>query len=251
MYLVDFDRNYDILVGEKTNLDVNGYVQADSLYDMFKLIPEEGFGIEPPEVRSESIDIPGAMGSRSLVNFLTGYPVFTNRQGNLSFISFEHDPNRMSRIYRMFHGRELNLVMPNRQDYFYTGMFEVTKYSIESDNVEVELQYNLQPYLFSRDLSNLILTDETETELIIVDENTQPYMPIIRLETETPEYPTQLIFKNEELQINSTVTLQPGINHLGTQVIISKFDVNNTNTFKLIQNGGNSKVTVEYRHCML
>lgn len=251
MYLVDFDRNYDILVGEKDNLDIDGYVNADSLFDTFKLIPEEGFGIEPPEVRSESIDIPGAMGSRSLVNFLTGYPVFTNRQGNLSFISFEHSTVLMPRLYRKFHGRELNLVMPTHPDYFYTGMFEVTKYSIESDNVEVELQYNLQPYLFSRDLSNLVLTDETETVLRIVDGNTQPYMPIIRLETETPEYPTQLIFKNEELQINSTVTLQPGINHLGTQVIISKFDRHNENKFKLIQNGGNSKATVEYRHCML
>ncbi len=251
MYLVDFDRNYDILVGEKNDLDVDGYVNADSLFDTFKLIPEEGFGIEPPEVRSESIDIPGAMGSRSLVNFLTGYPVFTNRQGNLSFISFEHSTVLMPRLYRKFHGRELNLVMPTHPDYFYSGMFEVTKYAIESDYVEVSLQYNLEPYLYSREQSDLVLTDETETTLQIIGPNTQPYMPKIILETETPEHQTQLIFTNTELEINSTVTLQPGINRLGTQVIISRFDRHNENKFKLLQNGGNSRVTIEYRHCML
>lgn len=251
MYLIDFDRNYDILVGEKNNLDENGYVNAESLYDMFKLIPEEGFGIEPPEVRSESIDIPGAMGSRSLVNFLTGYPVFTNRQGNLSFISFDQSPTIMSRIYRLFHGRELNLVMPNNPDYFYTGMFEVTKYSIESDYVEVTLQYNLQPYLFSREKSDILLENESTITYTPLDLNTQPFVPIIFMETNNPEYQTNLTFVNRELDIHSQVTLQPGTNHLGTQIVISNFNGNNENKFTLNRNGGTAKVTIGYRHCML
>lgn len=251
MYLLDFDRSYDILFGELSDVDENGYVLASSAFDTFGLIPEEGFTIESPEVRSEEIDIPGAMGSRSLVNYLTGYPVFTNRQGNLSFITFEHTPNKMAKIYRKFHGRQLNLIHPNNPDFYYSGYFEVTSYKIDKDYVNVELKYNLEPYLYSRAINDIVLTNTSEQTFIPEGDCIQPYMPTIVYTTEHTEYPTQLKFTNVELGIDSTVTLQPGNNHLGTQVIISNFERYNENKFQLIFSNGEPTVTVKYRNCIL
>jgi hypothetical protein len=251
MYLLDFDRSYDILFGELSDVDENGYVLASSAFDTFGLIPEESFTIESPEVRSEEIDIPGAMGSRSLVNYLTGYPVFTNRQGNLSFITFEHTPNKMAKIYRKFHGRQLNLIHPNNPDFYYSGFFEVTSYKIDKDYVIVELKYNLEPYLYSRTENNIVLTNTSEQILTPEGDCIQPYMPTIVYTTEHSEYPTQFKFTNLELEIESTVTLQPGENHIGTQCIISNFNETNQNKFQLQYSNGSPTVIVKYRNCIL
>ena len=251
MYLIDFDRNYDILFGELNDVDENGYVQAESAFDTFGFIPDEKFIVESPSVRSEEIDIPGAMGSRSLVNYLTGYPVYTNRQGSMAFLCLEHSPANMAKIYRKFHGRELNMVYPLNPDYYYTGRFEVHSYTVEADYVDITLNYSLEPYLYSRTENNIVLTDTTEVSFTPEGDCIQPYMPTIVLVTEHSEYPTQLKFTNDELGIDSTVTFQPGENHLGTQVIISNFEIYNENKFQLIFSNGEPTVTVKYRNCIL
>lgn len=260
MYLIDFDRNYDILFGEIDNLDENGYVLTDTSYDTFHLIPDENNTIEPPSVRSEEIDIPGAMGSRMLVNFLTGYPIFTNRSGELAFISFEHTPNTMARLYRKFHGRRLNLVMPTNREYYYTGYFEVSKYTIGRDEVEVNIKYTLEPYLYSRTRSDIVLTAINPTATITLPENTQPYMPKIFYSTQNAESPLKFQFTNPELDIQSAVLLDANqYNYLGCQCVLSGFNATNEIELEISDNNGaslstsnpNAVVTVEYRHTMV
>lgn len=248
MYLINYDGSYDLKFGSIDDVDENDYIQAGlSLYENYDLIPDGKPNIALPSVKTNSIDIPGAMGTLNLSNFLTGYPVYKNRQGDLKFFILGEDSFREVKkrnFYAKFHGAFLNMVSPDDENKFYTGYFTVKSWEVDESMTNVVMSYDLEPYLYSREPSGLLF-EGSDTRRYTPNRNVVPYSPEIILTTNAPEEVSTLEFANTELGISSTVKLKPGSNKLGSQFIISNYRGNNVNEIKITTSGS---VTINYRN---
>ena len=139
-------------------------------YTDWYLIPKERYSIEPPEVKSNIIEIPAADGGLDLSESLTGYPIYSNREGTMEFYvddeklirdyfsgtdtpSPHYDNLYMTwyDIYRdicqFLNGRVMYMLLEDDSRWVYRGRFTVGKY--ESGNghfSEIKISYVLDPY---------------------------------------------------------------------------------------------------------
>ena len=141
-----------------------------SYMDWF-LIPKERYSIEPPEVKSNIIEIPAGDGGLDLSESLTGYPVYNNREGYMEFYVDDDklyrnfntgtgrpDPFNSSKqegkwyeIYRdicnFLNGRVMYMMLEDDARWVYHGRFTVGKYeSGNGHNSEIKISYVLDPY---------------------------------------------------------------------------------------------------------
>ena len=130
--------------------------------------PKEGIRIQPPSLKENYVDIPGANGSLDFAEALTGYPLFQNHTGS---INWEVDPYRdgvtidgvMQYVDSFLHGRKvyalvceeakyiedaygekrLNL---NYEPWYYEGRTTVSSESLGESSPSWTLNYNFNPY---------------------------------------------------------------------------------------------------------
>lgn len=125
-------------------------------WDDWKLIPIKRPVIEFPEPKTISVDIPSGDGEIDLSEAITGYPVYSNRKGSLSF-RFVDNPsyrkvlNRRNEIASFLHGRTMQMILDEEPEYFYTGRFQLNdmSYKGKSDYADVTISYNVKPYKYS------------------------------------------------------------------------------------------------------
>lgn len=130
--------------------------------------PTNGIVIQNPTVKENYVDIPGGNGSLDFSEALTGYPLYENRTGS---ISFEVDPyrdgkeinNLLQKLNSELHGRKMyaliaddvtNLpdaigeVKPvvNYQPWYYEGRLSIDDLAIDDMCPTWNLNYNFSPY---------------------------------------------------------------------------------------------------------
>ena len=131
-------------------------------YDDWGLVASSRPTIAPAKPTTTLVKI---FGSSSFVNIsesLTGYPTYESRTGSLEFIVLNHwnkpDAKRWIDIYNevceYLHGQELCCVLEDEPDYFYSGVFTVNEFASGEYNSTITIDYELQPYKYSRDWSD-------------------------------------------------------------------------------------------------
>ena len=65
---------------------INSQNKEKNTWDDWYLIPSSRPVFNPPSVKTQYIDIPGANGQIDLTESLTGYPVYKNREGSWNFM---------------------------------------------------------------------------------------------------------------------------------------------------------------------
>lgn len=123
-------------------------------YEDFHLMPSTSMPrpvFDPPSVKTQIVDIPGADGYIDLSESLTKYPVYNNRQGSIDFIvlsGFETWQQLYSRIMNYLHGRTKRVVMDDDVGYFYEGRFKVNKWKSANDGTwsTITIDYDVKPY---------------------------------------------------------------------------------------------------------
>lgn len=149
-----------------TFYDLNQKVGIDegkNTYTDFHLIPSTSMPrpvIDPPSVKTTTVDIPGADSFIDLSESLTKYPVYNNRQGSIEFIvlsGFEEWTTLYSRIASYLHGRKKRAVLDDDPGYFYEGRFKVNKWKSNNDGTwsNITIDYDVQPYKYA-------VTDSTD-----------------------------------------------------------------------------------------
>lgn len=130
-------------------------------WDDWCLIPETEPIISPPTQKTNYLDIPGADGSLDLSEILTGYPIFNNREGSISFIAMNNNAsvmpecsplkirNLVSVISDHLHGKRMRMILEDDEIHYYEGRFNVEDVSIEEDFNKITIGYNLEPYKWS------------------------------------------------------------------------------------------------------
>lgn len=139
-------------------------------YNDWYIAPMERYSIDPPEVKSNIVEIPAMDGGLDLSESLTGYPIYSNREGSMEFYvdddkmirNFNTGTGRVDTnvkpsyavwydIYRdicqFLNGRKLYMLMEDDPRWVYHGRFTVGPYeSGDGRFSEIKISYVLDPY---------------------------------------------------------------------------------------------------------
>jgi hypothetical protein len=118
-------------------------------WDDWHIVPSSRPVFNPPSLKRKILDIPGADGSIDLSESLTGYPVYTNREGSLEFIvmnGYKQWYQAYSDIMDYLHGKTMRAILEDDQEYFYEGRFTINEWKSSKDWSRIVIDYDLGPY---------------------------------------------------------------------------------------------------------
>lgn len=113
------------------------------------LIPTSRPLFNPPAVKTNIVNIPGADGSLDLTEVLTGYPLFSNRSGSLEFVvanDYWEWEIAYSTIMNYIHGTRTKAILSDDPGYYYEGRFSVSSWKSSKDYSIITIDYNVAPY---------------------------------------------------------------------------------------------------------
>lgn len=118
-------------------------------WDDWHLIPSTRPVFNPPNVKTQYVDIPGGNGSLDLTEALTGYPTYENRTGSIEFYvanGYEDWDILYSKIMNYLHGKELRAYLEDDRSFVYVGRFEVNQWKSDKWWSTISIDYNVYPY---------------------------------------------------------------------------------------------------------
>lgn len=124
-------------------------------FDDWRIAPASRPLVNPPEVRTEYVDIPGADGSLDYTEVLNGVK-YRNREGSWEFyvlnelfdrsIVFYSWNDIYSLMMRKIHGRRMRIELESDPGFYYLGRVFVDSWSSNKDYSKITIRYNLDPY---------------------------------------------------------------------------------------------------------
>lgn len=153
------------------NVSIYGNISSQTLngkntFTDWHLMPTSRLLINPPAVKTNYIDIPGANGIIDATEIMTGYPTYNNRSGSLEFYVLNGHSvlsnnrrdqkwstygiwnNRYSDIMDYLHGRSMKLILDDDPEYYYRGRLSVNAWKSDKTFSKIALDYNLDPFKY-------------------------------------------------------------------------------------------------------
>lgn len=126
-------------------------------YDDFKIVPKSRPLVNPPEAKTEYLDVPGADGSLDYTEALAGLK-FKDREGEWSFYvlndsctlnsSYMKWNELYTYILKTIHGKRKRIVLESDPDFYYLGRIFVSQWASNKDYSEVTLKYIIEPWKY-------------------------------------------------------------------------------------------------------
>lgn len=118
-------------------------------WDDWHLIPSTRPLFNPPNPKTQFIDIPGANGQIDLTESLTGYPVYENRQGSNEFYvvnGYQSWDVLYSEIMNYLHGKKMRAYLEDDPYFYYEGRFSVNQWKSDKYWSIITIDYDVYPY---------------------------------------------------------------------------------------------------------
>lgn len=136
------------------------------------LIPATRPLVNPPPVKTNMIEIPGADGTLDLTETLAGRAVYGDRTGSWTFY-VDNGHATWSSIYSTImaylHGKQMTCVLEDDPAFYYEGRFSVNQWLSEASNSKIVINYEVGPYkLYSLDTGDRWLWDPFNFESGII-----------------------------------------------------------------------------------
>lgn len=125
-------------------------------WDDWHLIPSSRPVFNPPDVKSNYVEIPGGDGILDLTSALAGRPTYKNRIGSFNFYvenGFLDWTILFSEIMAYLHGQKMRAILEDDPEYYYEGRFEVDKWNSDKSRSLIVLSYDVDPYKYKIDTS--------------------------------------------------------------------------------------------------
>ena len=133
--------------GEHSVKFVNSSNVERNTWTNWHLIPTEKPVIPMPDYDKNIVEIPGMNGSLDLSTYLTGSPVYRDRQGSITFKYVgENFDSDMNTIAQFIHGRKLKLYLTDDPDYYYEGSMSLSSKKADAGYPIVTISYRVGPY---------------------------------------------------------------------------------------------------------
>lgn len=153
-------------------------------YTDWHLIPVSRLIFNPPEVKEQFVDIPGADGSIDLTDALMGRPAYQNREGSMEFIvlndynsPLENWATRYSQILQYLHGRRYPARLEDDPNFYYYGRFFVSEWSSDDTWSHITIDYNVEPFKYNivPEAYNINVTGHSISEAVEVPFSSSQY----------------------------------------------------------------------------
>lgn len=239
-------------------------------YDDWHIVPSSRPTIVNPKLITNYIDIPGASGSVDMSEALTGFPIYSDREGDLEFYvlnDYGTWTTRRNIINNTLHGQRATLYLEDEPDFYYVGRLEVNDWKSQKDFSTITLHYRLEPYKYAvADVGDGWRWDPFNFETGIISEQyidlvgdpedanrskvyiykgtllpSQPTYGTWHVSGTTNESPLSIVFMNHELNFTKTYDLTNGRFEL-TELLFS--NISGVNTVRVKVKGTVGKVTV-------
>lgn len=207
--------------------------------------------IDFPDIKTETIDIPGADGELDFSEVLTGDIKYKNRTISFEFVTFERYKNwknLISEISNYLHGKKFKIILDEDPSFYYYGRVTVNQFKSNKSTGTITIEADVEPYKY--DLYSSLedwLWDPFNFETGIINETNELQVNrelevaiygrrkkvIPKITCNSSENQMQVIFKGE------TYILSNGI-----QKILNIEICEGENVLKFI---GNGTISIEYR----
>lgn len=121
-------------------------------WDDWHLVPSSRPVFNPPAVKTQTLEIPGADGSLDITEAFRGYPLFQNRTGSIEFYVLRGDHYKWYDVYstvmNYLHGRRMKAILDDDIEYYYEGRFSVNQWSSDPDYSKITIDYDVEPYKY-------------------------------------------------------------------------------------------------------
>ena len=119
-------------------------------WDDWHLIPTSRPLFNPPQVKTNTIEIPGGDGVLDLTTSLAGRPTYSNRTGSFEF-AVENDYRDwavlFSEIMAYLHGQAMRAILVDDDpEYYYEGRFSVNTWKSDPGYSKITIDYSVGPY---------------------------------------------------------------------------------------------------------
>lgn len=118
-------------------------------WDDWHLIPTSRPVINPPQVVTNYVEIPGMDGAYDMTEWLSGRPIYKNRTGSLEFAvanDYTDWVTAYSRISNYLHGQSMRVILEDDPEYFYKGRMSVNKWKSDKWYSIITINYVLDPW---------------------------------------------------------------------------------------------------------
>lgn len=128
------------------------YIGDKNTWDDWHIVPTSRPLVNPPEIKSEYVDIPGANGTLDYTEILTGAPVYKNRTGSWEF-AVMNDYQKWNVLYNTLlsylHGHYFDsVILEDEPEYKYKGRLTLNEWKSSKDHSTVTIDYNFDPFKY-------------------------------------------------------------------------------------------------------
>ena len=126
-------------------------------WDDWHLVPSSRPLVNPPEVKTHYVDLPGGNGSIDLTEVLSDRVVYTSRNGSWEFYvinsgqvvygsQYDMWYERYTEIMEYLHGQKYRVILDDDPGYYYYGRLSVSNWESAKGNSILTISYVLEPY---------------------------------------------------------------------------------------------------------
>lgn len=143
------------------------YIGDKNTWDDYSLVPTEKIYFPVPSQKTQIVSIEGASGSLDFSTLLTGYPIYENRRGSISFYMLDAIDTKLyantqhafpanytfydifAKIRGDLDGKTARIWLEDDPDWYYEGRINVSD-KMASPRPEIVLKYDIGPYKKAR-----------------------------------------------------------------------------------------------------
>lgn len=125
------------------------YFDDMNSWDVWHMIPTARPSIVTPQMVENYVEVPGLNGSLDLSEALTGYPLYQNRTGTITFMFMNGYGNwveRKNSVLAKLHGKTMRITLDDDPNYYYEGRITCGDWTTNKDMSSIDISYNVKPY---------------------------------------------------------------------------------------------------------
>ena len=229
---------YSITFGEKNT------------WDDWHIVPASRPLVNPPAVKTEYVDVPGADGSLDYTEALSGVK-YKDREGSWTFYvmnGYQEWHVLYNQILAYLHGRRMRIHLESDPDYYYYGRLFVDEWQSAKDYSTITIRYIIDAYKLPlsstaesdwlwNDLFNLVIyygtfDVATSKDRNLINPNDEDIRPTITVTSAmTVEFDGTTYSLAAGTNSNSGIVLSPGDNYMtfhGNGRVVIDYDTGRT-----------------------
>lgn len=137
--------------------------------------------LTPPEPKTTYVSVEGRDGDLDLSETLTGEIRYNNRSASFTFLltegTYSEREELIDQIMSAVHGKRLDIIDPDRPDYYLDGRCTMTSRSNNKAYGSITIEANCNPWFFAKTETRRAFTISSETSIALTNNGGKTLTP--------------------------------------------------------------------------